>query len=188
MVERALAFGLLAVLLVIAGVCDWRTGRVPNVLTLPGIAAGVLLWAVAGLIRDGTGGMFDGAGASLAAMAAGLVPFAILYFAGGLGGGDVKLMAMVGAISASWHCVLSTAVYAFLLAAVMAVVVMVRQRVVRQTMRRILGAVLMLVARSKPELDAQGPRVPFAAAVALGGILAGVEHLLGAALPWSLPG
>lgn len=76
-------------------VIDWQTLRLPDILTLPGAALG-LIFAIAGVRIDWINsvvGMLVGAGGFLA--------MALLYRAArgheGMGMGDVKLMGMVGA-------------------------------------------------------------------------------------------
>ncbi|HEX7008770.1 MAG TPA: A24 family peptidase [Phycisphaeraceae bacterium] len=177
--SEALAFAALAAVLVVAGVTDWRWGKIHNRLTYPAALGGLIFWAVASWA-----GADRGLGAAVVGLLAGLIPFALIYAGGGLGGGDVKLMGAVGAISASWACVLSTAVYAFLLAGVMAAVVMVRRRIVRRTMARLLGAALLAAGRVKPDLPNDSPTVPLGLAIAIGGIVAGGEQLLGWSTPW----
>jgi len=176
---------MLVVVLTAAGVQDWRSGRVDNRLSYAAILAGLLLHGVLGFQERGLAGIWPGVSVSLLAMLAGFIPFAVIYAAGGLHGADVKMMAAVGAISASWECVLGTALYAFIFAALMAVAIMIRRGVVRQTFSRIKGALLTAAARAKPELPDDGPRVPFVVAIAAGAALSGVEHLLGHPMPWN---
>jgi prepilin peptidase CpaA len=79
---------VLEVLLAAGAVTDWRTGRLPNVLTLGGLAAALLM----SLLPNGIG-IADaalGAGAALAVL---LPP----WLARLTGAGDVKLLAMAGA-------------------------------------------------------------------------------------------
>lgn len=71
-----------------AVVCDLRTRRIPNPLTLGGLATGLAL-------RTATGFGALGSGALAAVLA--LVLCAPLVLAGGLGGGDAKLLAAVAA-------------------------------------------------------------------------------------------
>lgn len=81
---------LMAAVLLAAVVWDSRARRIPNALTLGAVAVGVLLNG----IRDGGAGvMFALAGAGVGT-AVFLVPFVL----GGIGGGDVKLLAAVGSI------------------------------------------------------------------------------------------
>jgi len=79
---------LLIVLLVGAAVLDWRMSRIPNVLTLGGMAAGLAL----SLVPHGIGLLDSFLGAGTA-----LVLALPLWLAGVTGAGDVKLLTMVGA-------------------------------------------------------------------------------------------
>lgn len=94
-----IAWALLVAGLILAAVADWRTGKIPNRLTYPGILLGLAFWAAAGMAASGLSGEGQGLIQAGVGMAAGYVPFMIIFAMGGLGGGDVKLMAMVGALS-----------------------------------------------------------------------------------------
>lgn len=94
-----LFFALAVLVSAIAAFTDWRTGQIPNALTL-----GVL--AIAPFLHLGRtvqlGGAADeallAAGMSvLGALACGVVPY-ILFVKGGARGGDVKLCAALGAV------------------------------------------------------------------------------------------
>lgn len=81
-----------AVVLVAAAagaVCDVRTGRIPNALTLPLLACGVA-WSV-------FAGGWAGLGGSLGAGLLVGLPFVVLYAMGAGGAGDAKLMMALGA-------------------------------------------------------------------------------------------
>ncbi len=73
-----------------AAVLDWRGGRIPNALT----AAGGLLGLALGWAVHGGWGLFAAAAGGLAAA---LVPL-LMFRAGAMGGGDVKLLAALGAL------------------------------------------------------------------------------------------
>ena len=73
----------------IACVCDLRTRRIPNVLTVPVFAAGLLQ----GLWTAGASGFGRAVGVSLVLA----VPFILLFVFGHGGAGDAKLMGAVGA-------------------------------------------------------------------------------------------
>ena len=80
---------LLSAMLVIAVDGDLRHHRIPNVLSLFGLLAALALQGLAGGVH---GLLWGFAGATV-----GLLSFAPLYLLRGMGGGDVKLLAAVGA-------------------------------------------------------------------------------------------
>lgn len=82
-------FWLVCVVVAVAAVIDGRKLKVPNWLTYPFAAAGVgyAVWA------GGAAGLWG----SLAGLATGLALLMPLYAIGGMGAGDVKLLAGVGA-------------------------------------------------------------------------------------------
>jgi prepilin peptidase CpaA len=189
--QQGLVYALLGCVLLAAAVWDWRTHRVPNWLTYGAIAAGVALSVALGPWDAGYTALphdrLGCAGLSLMSMGLGLLPMWAIFYFGGLGGGDVKLMGAVGAILARPEGVLYAFVYSFLAAIVLAVVIMLHRRIVGQTLRRILAATLGFVAGTHPTLPADSPRVPFAVAILIGGLLSGWESVLHRALPWSVP-
>ena len=73
-----------------AAIVDMRTGRIPNMLTVLGMTAGL----VGGAIFGGLQGVMMAIGGGLAAS---IVPL-LLFRAGAMGGGDVKLLAALGAL------------------------------------------------------------------------------------------
>lgn len=70
-------------------VVDLTTRRIPNGLTVAAVSAAFLLSAA--------GGAMEGLASACLGMAVALCAFLPMYLAGGLGGGDVKAMAAVGA-------------------------------------------------------------------------------------------
>jgi prepilin peptidase CpaA len=77
------------IVLVIATVTDLRSRRIPNWLVLPFLLAGIVVSAVS----HG----WHGFGQSLMGLALGGLLFGLLYWMGGMGMGDVKLLAAIGA-------------------------------------------------------------------------------------------
>lgn len=75
----------------IGSVFDVRSRRVPNLLTGPAILFGLLL-------HLSLGGWQDLANSAAAGLICGLV-FLAFYLAGGMGAGDVKLIAAIGCLS-----------------------------------------------------------------------------------------
>jgi leader peptidase (prepilin peptidase)/N-methyltransferase len=81
----------LLIVLALVVVLDLQSRIIPDVITLPGIGYALLLAAV---FR----GTFDLAEAMLGALAAGAIVLLLAIVSrGGIGGGDIKLMAMLGA-------------------------------------------------------------------------------------------
>jgi prepilin peptidase CpaA len=156
-----------AVLLVgaIACVFDLRTRRIPNALTFGAavVALGFHLWV----------GGLPALGASLGGLAVGLAIFFPIFALGGIGAGDVKLLACMGAwlgpMAALW-----TAMYAAMAGGVMALVVVLVRGYVRQAFRNVwLLLVHWRVAgiRPLPELTlkhGKGPRLAYALAITAG--------------------
>lgn len=74
----------------VAACCDVKTRKIPNKLTVPCFMAGLLIHYYA----QGWAGL----GNSLAAATIAFIIFLMFFLAGGMGGGDVKLIGAVGAI------------------------------------------------------------------------------------------
>lgn len=154
-------------LLVSSGACvtDVRAARIPNGLTLVGVAAGLVAH---GLLPQGLGVM-----ASVAGAVAGLAVFLPFFALGGMGGGDVKLMAAVGAWL-GWPAILGAALTVAIAGGVLAVVAAVSRGYLRQALRNVLGLVrFWMVAGVRPEpsltlAHGKGPRLPYAVPVLLG--------------------
>ena len=116
---------LVATLLVWAAWIDGRELRVPNWLTYPMALAGLLYNLAAGGFT-GHGGELGLTGALLG-LVTGLLCLMPLYMVGGMGAGDVKLMAGVGAWL-GWEITLTAFLVSTVVGAVMAVVMVVRRR------------------------------------------------------------
>jgi prepilin peptidase CpaA len=93
-VSQELAFAVA----VIAAVCDLKTRRIPNILTF---GAPLLALAVNGYLAG-----WQAVGLSILGWVVGLILFFPFYALGGLGAGDVKLLAALGAfvgpVAAVW--------------------------------------------------------------------------------------
>ena len=101
----------LMIVLLIAVVMDLRSSRIPNWLTFPAMG-----FALAG--HAWLNGI-DGFLFSLAGLGTGLGLFFFIYLAGGIGAGDVKLMASIGAfigvygvLSCAWIAMIIGGIYA----------------------------------------------------------------------------
>jgi prepilin peptidase CpaA len=89
MAAHSIAWWPTLVVLAIATVTDLRSRRIPNWLVLPFLVAGIAV----NVWQHG----WPGLGHSLAGFALGAAAFGVLFFMGGMGMGDVKLMAAIGA-------------------------------------------------------------------------------------------
>jgi prepilin peptidase CpaA len=103
----------------IAAWTDYRTGLIPNWLTLGGVVAAsaahaALAWFQGGFQAGAYAGLASVAGAVFCSLAP-----AVLYWKGAMGGGDLKLFAAVGAL---YHPMLGiqAQMYGFVIAAVLA--------------------------------------------------------------------
>lgn len=103
---------LVSIVLVWAAYIDGRQLRVPNWLTFPLIFSG---WAYSTLFFG-----FEGLGWSLAGTAVGLALLLPAYMIGGMGAGDVKLLAGVGA----WIWTTDT-IYAFAVSVIIGAIIAV---------------------------------------------------------------
>ena len=117
----------------VAAFTDVRKGTIPNWLTYPVLLAGpILFW-----IAFGQQGLWD---AGLGLLACGLVPFA-MWRSGGMGGGEVKLLAGLGALTGVFVGI-EIEFYAMAAGCVGAIVVLARQR----RLLAALGNLFFLVA------------------------------------------
>lgn len=168
---------MLVVLLVVAAFTDLKCGRIYNAVTYPAVAIALIGHTLAGGLH-GQGQWFGLVG-SLAGLAAGFVPLLIAWKAGGIGGGDAKVMAGIGALM-GWKFALATLFYGFLAAAIMAIIVMIRKKVVVQTLTRMWRFVYLAFTPSKPAppTAAESPKVAFGVALCFGAAAAIAEFLL----------
>jgi prepilin peptidase CpaA len=176
---------MLAIVLLTAAITDWRCAKVFNWLTYPAIIAGLAWAAISGAMMGPPQVAVDQFISALIATAAGLIGFGLLFVLGGIGGGDVKLLGAVGAITASWQCVLATAFYSLVIAAIMALFIMIRYGLVRRTASRLFGTLLIIGSRGRPIDHGDSRPVPFAAAMLAGGLLAAAEVLMNLPTPWA---
>ena len=149
----------------LGSITDVRERRIPNLVTGPGIAAGLMLHTISG----GWRGLGDSALAG--AIAGGI--FLIFFLAGGMGAGDVKLMTAVGCIaglSSLPLVVISTAIAG----GVFALAIGIYNRRLGETLRNV-AALIQHHGRNgltpHPELTLDNTRtlrLPFALPIAAG--------------------
>jgi prepilin peptidase CpaA len=148
--------------IVVAALCtDITRRRIPNILILPGIVAGLLFNAYSGWdsFLSGIEGMVVGTALMF-------VPFAF----GGIGGGDVKLLACIGAFMGT-HFVLLTALYMALAGGVIALLLLLQRRLLGPVLFQIFTdlQVGILTKRRNDTEDSPGSvSFPYAIAIAIG--------------------
>ncbi len=157
---------VLAVALLICLVTDLRSKLIYNWVTVPAMVLGLTLSAWEG----GWAGLGDAAIGLLVCGGVMLLPF----LAGGMGGGDVKLLAAVGALGGAGFG-LRTTVYACAVGAAISLALMVRHG---RLLRGLKGTWMFLrtmfdrnLAVTRPEKLGL-PTLPFATCVAVGAVWA----------------
>ncbi len=171
---------ILGVVVLLSAIVDVRSGKIYNVITYPALIVGL----VGHTFLGGISGKQSAASIGLAGAALGVLvgagPLLLAWLAGGIGGGDVKLMAAVGALGGT-GVALATLFYGFAVAAVMALAVMLKKKITKRTLGRILRFLYLLFARGKPAgpSSPESPKIPFGLALCIGAAGALVDVLLG---------
>jgi prepilin peptidase CpaA len=154
---------------VAATITDLRNRRVPNVLTFGAAAVGLLVHAT----FEGAAG----AGWSAAGWLAGLALFLPLFVLGGMGAGDVKLLAALGAWLGPGE-VLWVALYAAIAGGVMALAVAWWTGYLAKMITNLMGLLVFWRTaglRPMPTLTldtARGPRLAYAVPILAGLVIA----------------
>jgi prepilin peptidase CpaA len=168
-------WGLLALVAVTAAVTDCWRGMIYNWLTYSAAVLAVIGHALTG----GWGGSEHYMGVTSALI--GLVwalPFVAAWLAGGVGGGDAKLLMAIGLIMGS-PFVISVMLYGLVIAALMAIVLIILKRRLRRTLGRVGRFLWLFLARGTPADPAEegSPMVPLGLALALGSVAATAEWI-----------
>jgi prepilin peptidase CpaA len=153
----------------LAAISDVRTGRVPNVLTFGAMAGGLVFSTIqaggSGLVTSLLGGLV------------GLALFFPLFALGGMGGGDVKLLAAIGTWLGPFGA-LQAALWASLTGGVLAIIVGLSRGYLSAALRN-LSALLWVWRTVGPsrvsELtlsESKGPRLAYAVPIGIGAIVA----------------
>lgn len=164
MVQWIVAAGLA----IVAGWLDWHSQKIPNWLTVSGFVVGVVMYTVS---RGWAGAVAALSGAGL--MLGVLLPVVLLR---GLGAGDWKLMGALGSIL-GWQRVLEVLFVSIVLAALLALVQMIREHRLRSTLvnlGELLRGFFIFGLRPNPEINLDNraaASVPFGVAAALATLL-----------------
>ena len=176
-IAREGALILPPLLAIAGGWTDWRSRRIPNWLTVPGLVLGI---AVNSWLHGWPGAKASllGAGLGLAL----LLPFVLIR---SLGAGDWKFVGALGAFLGPEN-LLTVLVLGILVNGLMALIMIVRKKRLRETLRnlgRMLAAFLTMHLPG-PDLTLDNPdlvKVPFGVAVAIAVILYSSRQVWGAA-------
>jgi prepilin peptidase CpaA len=158
---------LLFVVLVIASIVDLRAHRIPNWLTYP---AALVAIGVHTLSKGFSGFLFG-----IEGLALGFGLFILFYLAGGMGAGDVKLMATVGAFLGP-KGVLVASIFTALVGGIYSVGLLVKSRRVGTTVAR-FGTLFTGSSGADrcvnlvPAVEEKSPKLCYGVAIALGTIV-----------------
>lgn len=178
MLERhifiALIDGLLTIVILVSLITDLRWRRILNIITYPGMILGLSLNAM----QSGFGGFKF----SLLGLVIGATPFLVLnlFNEQGMGAGDIKLMAAIGALKGGLFA-LQVLIFTGLIGGVMAVLLLIYKKRLRATLKGMGGAMARIFQKDKQKVASrEGPSVymPYGPAIALGTLVAlGVQYI-----------
>jgi prepilin peptidase CpaA len=149
-------------LLVLCAYWDLRYRKIPNWATLPGTALGL-----------GMNGLFlgwQGMKASGLGLLVGFGVLVVLFALGWMGGGDVKLMAAVGALK-GYPFVVSALFYSLIVGVVIGVAMLIWNRKTLRTFKNLVFVIGSRVTRLVPKQDVdrkEAQKIPFGLAIVLG--------------------
>lgn len=165
------ALAALGAILLTAALTDIARRKVYNWLTLPGLVLGLALHG----FGRGWPGLLESA---VGLVVGGLIFFPVFYWEG-MGAGDIKLMALVGAWQ-GWVFALNTACFASLAGGAAAALILARQGRLRDGFRRVFRFFYSGPAfNAGSKTLAGGTALPFAALIALGACLSFFFPLFG---------
>lgn len=150
---------LVLILVSVAAVVDIKYRRIPNCLTLAGVISGLILHTVT---TGWAGFLFSFQGA-----VAGLLLLFIPFVLGGIGAGDVKLLAAIGALGGTGF-VATTALCMAVVGGVLALGTMLWYGQLAAILNRLLWDGCRLVMRLQPAGKPSNICFPYGIAIALG--------------------
>jgi len=153
-------------LLVLCAYWDVRYRRIPNWATLPGVALGL---GMNGLFLGWHGLKISGLGFLI-----GFGALLVLFVLGWMGGGDVKLMAAVGALK-GYPFVVSALFYSLVVGVVIGIAMLIWNRKALRTFKNLFFIIGSRVTRLVPKQDVdrkEAQKIPFGLAIVLGTVWA----------------
>jgi prepilin peptidase CpaA len=157
---------LLAILILVSSITDLKYNTIYNWVTLPGVILGLLLntWFFG----------FEGLKLSLAGLGIGFGALLPFFIFGGIGGGDIKLLAAIGALK-GYPFILYALFYGILVGGIFALFVMVKHGVLQRSLKNIFLRIFRLVVsghKNVPLKKEESYTVPYGVAISLGTVWA----------------
>ncbi|MEC1523504.1 prepilin peptidase [Neobacillus niacini] len=155
---------ILLIVLIICVVTDVKSRKIFNIITLPAIVAGFTYY----LFTNGLGGFLYSGKGFLVGFSLLLIPFMM----GGIGAGDVKLLAAVGAIKGV-NFVFYNFIFAAIVGGAIAFFIMLRRRELKSFFMRMFYSLLFIKANEgslnldKTDLS---PTIPYGVPIAIGAL------------------
>lgn len=154
----------LAIILAYSIYTDLRFGKVYNYVTLPAAGVGFLLNVAS---RGADGAVF-----SIEGWALGIGLFLLPFVFGGMGGGDVKLLAAIGAFLGP-ELVFKCFVFTAVVGGAIAIFLLLRRRRLGSTVNNLLCSLYTIYSSRSYAGSSEAGRTsfPYAVAIAIGGFL-----------------
>jgi prepilin peptidase CpaA len=165
---KFLLWGVLGVVLLISVITDLASRRILDLVTYPAVAIclSLRLW------QEGLGDADHGVISGLLGIAGGAGLFALLAaWKKSFGWGDVKLMAAVGA-ALGYPLIMAALLFVSLSGALQAVVSLIWQGAVWDTLRRVLVGLGKRLKLAKETESGPSRHIPYGVAIALGSVWA----------------
>nr|TXF86240.1 prepilin peptidase [Alkalicoccus halolimnae] len=156
---------ILAAVLGISFFTDIASRRILNIVTFPAMLLGFLYYTLAGGLE---GFLFSGAG-FLTGLAVLFIPFAL----GGMGAGDVKLMAAVGALAGTGF-VLATFVLGAIIGGFLALFILLKKQGLLSSMKAVFYFIPFIKGGSLQGIrqTAKTTTMPYGVSIVLGAVMA----------------
>jgi prepilin peptidase CpaA len=171
-----LADVLVLCLVVVCATTDVLKGKIYNAVTYPAIGIGIIL---AGLSK-GEPTLIN----SLLGLVIGFLPLFIVFVLGGMGGGDVKLMAAIGAVK-GYPFIVYAMFYSGLVGGLLAIIAMIWRGVFFKSMHNILRTMATSVIpgfKTVPLDPKDSYPIHFGFAICMGTMWVLVENIIGVRL------
>ena len=162
----------LYLVITVCAITDISKGKIPNKITYSVIVLGFVLAAISG----GFSGFLN----SLAGFGLGFGMMFLIYMWGGFGGGDVKLMAAIGALK-GYPFVIYAAFYSAIIGGIYSLAVVIWKGRFRNTMMNVGRQILALVKPSSvlsaPLDPKESTQIPFGFCICVGTLWAMLEGI-----------